>query len=314
MLALLTRLPRDRAELWLHELEAALDGEPILLGPPHRPLGAAERGAVDILLVANPEPGGWADWPGVRLIQSLWAGVDGLLADSTLPDLPIARLVDPALAAAMAETVATHVLALHRRLPLYRLQQSTRLWRQWPQPAARDRRVGILGLGEMGRAAARLLLQLGFAVAGWSRGGAALEGVATHAGPDGLAPLLQRSEILVNLLPLTEATRGILNARTFALLPEGASIVNLGRGPHLVVPDLLAALGSGHLDHAVLDVFDQEPLPLESPLWHHPKLTILPHVAAVTDPRAAAALVAANVRAFREGHPLTGLVSRAGGY
>lgn len=271
--------------------------------------------AVEVALVANPAPGALDAFPNLKFIQSLWAGVDGLLADPSRPrHVPLARLVDPALADAMAEAVATHVLALHRQVLLYRQQQVKRLWRQHDQPRATERRVGILGLGAMGRRAAQVLHGLGFQVAGWSRGGGAMEGVAVHAGDDGLEALLTDTQILVNLLPLTKETRGLLDRGLFAQLPAGASVINFGRGAHVVTGDLLALLDKGHLGHAVLDVFETEPLPADDPLWRHPKVTILPHVAAATDPRTAAACVAANVRAWRAGRPVAGLVDPARGY
>ncbi|WP_321574110.1 NAD(P)-dependent oxidoreductase, partial [Geminicoccus harenae] len=156
--------------------------------------------------------------------------------------------------------------------------------------------------------------RLGFAVLGWSRSGRSVAGVEAYAGSDGLAAMLPRAEILVNLLPLTPATRGILDRSRLALLPPGACLVNLGRGAHLVAADLLAALDEGRLDHAVLDVFDTEPLPADDPLWEHGSVTVLPHVAAVTDPRTAAPIAAANARHFLEGREPDGLVRRELGY
>ncbi len=310
----LSRLPEGEAESDRVLIEAAL-GEPVVLGPPHRDLSAAELAAVEIALVANPLPGILQRLPALRFIQSLWAGIDGLLSDETLPrHVPIARLVDQGLADAMAEAVAAHVLALHRQLPAYRRQQAAREWRVHEQPLARERRVGILGLGEMGRRSAEYLRALHFDVAGWSRRPADLPGVATFHGGAGFEAMLSGSQILVNLLPLTAQTRGILNAATFALLPRGACLINFGRGGHQVPADILAALDSGQLDHAVLDVFAVEPLPPDDPLWGHPQVTVTPHVAAATDPRSAALSVAANIRAFRAGQAPAGLVDTGQGY
>ncbi len=313
--ALLSRLPQRRILVWQELLSSALGNQPVLLGPPHAAPDAAQRAQVEVMFVADPPPGTFADWPGLRFVQCLWAGVDGLLADPSLPpDLPLARLKDPDFAAVMAESVATHVLSLHRQLHRYRAQAALRIWQPLPQPHSFERPVGILGMGEMGRHAAASLRQLGFPVLGWSRTGQPVSGVEVFSGMDGLAAMLPRTQILVNLLPLTATTRGILDRRHLDLLPPGASLINFGRGGHLVVADLLEALDSGRLDHAVLDVFDREPLPQDDPLWDHGSVTALPHVAAVTDPRTAAVVAARNVQRFLDGEEPDGLVSRDLGY
>lgn len=253
-------------------------------------------------VVANPPPGALAAAPGLRLIQSLWAGVDRLLADPTLPPgVPIARMVDPAMATAMAETALWATLSLHRGFFAYAQRQRAGVWRQHTQRRADEVAVLVLGQGEMGRTTAARLSAQGYRVAGWRRG---VE----------LAPLLATHEIVVNLLPLTPQTSGILNAGFFAALPPRAAVVNLGRGAHVVEADLLAALGSGHLRHAVLDVFSTEPLPAAHAFWAHPQITVLPHAAALTDARSASAVAAANLRALRDGGPLRHLVDRQRGY
>lgn len=253
-------------------------------------------------VVANPPPGALAGQPQLHLIQSLWAGVDRLLLDATLPPgVPIARMVDPAMAAAMAETALWATLSLHRGFFVYAQQQREARWQELAQRRADELNVLVLGQGEMGRAAAARLAQQGYVVSGWRRGVP-------------LAPLLAAHEIVINLLPLTTATNGLLDAAFFAALPRGAAIVNLGRGAHVVDADLLAALDSGQLRHAVLDVFHSEPLPPGDTLWRHPNITVLPHVAALTDPRSASAVAATNLRALRDGRPLAHLVDRARGY
>ena len=313
---LLSRLPGRRVRQWQEALSEALDGAPILLGPPHDTPEADVRDGVEVAFVADPPPGLFTLWPNLRLVQSLWAGVDTLLVDPTLPDgLPIARLSDPALARSLAEFVLTHVLSLHRQLHRYRAQADLRIWQPLEQPRADERTVGIMGMGHMGSEAARIVLKAGFAVRGWSRQSSAPpRGVELFTGEDRLATFLSGTDILVNLLPLTLLTRGILDRDRLALLPSGASIVNLGRGPHLVLDDLTAALEEGRLSHAVLDVFETEPLPPDHPLWEHPSVTILPHVAAVTDARTAAGVAAANVRRFLSDGRLDGRVSRDLGY
>ncbi|MBT9472091.1 MAG: glyoxylate/hydroxypyruvate reductase A [Pseudomonadota bacterium] len=293
-IAFLARLPANTTDQWLEALRAALPGERIVAGLAND---------ADIAVVANPAPGQLATMPGLRFIQSAWAGVDGLLGDPALPvHLPLARLIDPGLATQMAEAVAAHVLALHRQAPAYRDQQAQGVWNPLPQPPAAERQVGLLGFGEMARASAALLEKLGFRVCAWSR---------SHGDLD---DLLASSDIVVNLLPLTAQTRGVLGRDTFGRMKLGTSVINVGRGGHLVEADLLAALASGQISHAVLDVFETEPLPADHAFWPHPAITITPHVAAATDPVSASARIAANIARFRRGEPIEGLVSPQAGY
>ena len=295
---------------WEGALAAAFSDDELRVYP-----DLGDPAAIEIALVANPPLGVLGRLPNLRLIHSLWRGVDRLVGDPTLPrDVPLVRLVDPALARAMTETVLLHVLTLHRRIPEYREQQARALWRELEQPASAERRVGLLGLGDLGWSAARALAELGFAVAGWSRRPRDLPGAATYAGAAGLPVLLGRTDILVNLLPLTAETRGILNAATLAQLPAGASLINVARGGHIVEVDLLRALDSGHLAHAILDVFQDEPLPAAHPFWRHARVSVLPHVAAYSDARSGAAIVAANVASFRAGERVAHVVDREAGY
>jgi glyoxylate/hydroxypyruvate reductase A len=277
----------------------------------------ADPAAVQAAVVANPAPGSLRGWPNLRLIQSLWAGVDRLLGDASLPSgVPLARMVDPAMSAAMAETALWATLALHRGFFAYARHQRESLWKVHAQRRADEIGVTLLGLGEMGRAVAARLQPLGYALSAWTRraGREPPPGVRVEHGEAALVPLLSRSAIVINLLPLTDATRGLLDARFFAALPEHAALVNLGRGAHVVDADLLAALDSGHLRHAVLDVFRVEPLPAGHPFWRHPRVTVLPHAAALTDPRSAAAVAASNLRAARDGTTIAHLVDHARGY
>jgi glyoxylate/hydroxypyruvate reductase len=274
-----------------------------------------DKSAVDVALAANPRWGELAQFPNLRFVQSLWAGVDGLLGDPALPEnITLARLVDPGMAHSMAEGAIAAVLYLHRQFPAYLQQQATHTWRQLPQPVASHRRVGVLGFGKMGEPVARGLAALGFTVSAWGLSPRAQASVDYSWGAASLERLLAKADILVNLLPLTAATGGILNAELFARLPKSAALINLGRGGHLRDADLLAALESRHLSHAVLDVFHSEPLPADHPFWSHPHVTVLPHVAASTDPESAAPIAMQNVAAFRAGRPLTGIVSRSRGY
>jgi len=298
----------DEAAQWRACLEAALPGERWVR---HRD----EADDIDIAVVANPTPGSLDGLSGLRLIQSLWAGVDKLLRDPTVPaGVPLARMVDPAMNTAMAETALWAVLHLHRDHDLYGVQQRERQWHAHPQRRADEVHVAVLGLGEMGRTTALRLVANGYRVSGWSRRGAVVPGVAVAQGPEGLRRVLGEADIVINLLPLTPGTQGLFDATTLAGMRPGASLVNLARGGHVVETDLLAALDAGHLRHAVLDVFREEPLAPDHPFWAHPRVTVRPHVAAATDPRSAAQVVARNIRALREGRPLAHLVDRSAGY
>jgi glyoxylate/hydroxypyruvate reductase len=263
-----------------------------------------DRQAIDAAVVANPTPGALANLARLRLVQSLWAGVDRLLADASIPaELPIARMVDPAMSAAMAESALWAVLGLHRRFFDYADQQRDASWRQHEQRRAEEVSVLVLGAGHMGRAGAQRLAAQAYRVATWR---------ASDAAP--LEPQLALAEIVISLLPLTPTTRGLFDARFFASLPRGASFVNFARGAQVVDADLIAALDAGRLQRAVLDVFAVEPLPADHPFWHHPKVTVLPHVSALTDARSAALVVAANLRALARGEVVPHLVDRARGY
>ena len=309
-MALLFRSTVDSAARWraqlsrlTHELDVRVWPE---IGDPTE---------IDYALVWRPETGFLASLPSLKLILSLGAGVDHLLGDPQLPrHIPIVRLVDPHMTDAMSEYVVLQVLRLHRRDLDYRAQQEAGVWRELDQPNPVDRRVGILGLGELGQDAAKKLKALGFDVAGWSRSEKAVTGVRSYAGAAGLAPLLGRSDIIVCLLPLTAETEGILNSSTLALLPKGAALVNAARGAHLVEEDLLAALASGQISAAVLDVFREEPLPVDHPFWHHPRVVVTPHIAAFTNPATAAPIILDNIRRFKEGRPLLNRVDPARGY
>jgi len=301
---LLFRSSSDSAALWQTELKKRLPDLEMRVFPE-----IGDPAEIEAALVWKPKDGLLASLPNLRLIISLGAGVDHLFLDPTLPKhVPIARLVDPYMTEAMSEYVLTQVLRLHRRDLDYRAQQSERAWRELPQLNASERRVGVLGLGELGADAARKLAVLGFEVAGWSRRERRIPGIESFFGAGGLLALARRSDILVCLLPLTPATEGILNAALFAAMPKGAAIVNAARGAHLVEADLLAALESGQLSAAVLDVFREEPLPPEHPFWTHPRIVVTPHVAAATHAPTAAPGVADNLKRLAEGRPLRNLV------
>jgi len=254
-------------------------------------------------------------YPNLRLIVSMGAGVDHLFRPpGPPPGVPVARLVDARLTQGMTEWVLLNVLRFHRQDLEYRDQQARKLWRELPAPDTSARRVGILGLGELGTAAARALGALGFPVMGWSRRPKSLDGVATFHGPDGLMAMARRADMLVCLLPLTPETRGVINARLLGAMKPGGYLLNAGRGGHMVAADVLAALDSGQLAGAALDVFEPEPLPPDSPFWSHPRVILTPHVASITIPASAAPQVVENIHRAREGRPLIHLVDLAAGY
>ena len=315
-----SRVDADLRRTWLDELDAAFAA----LGPvgPDGPrievrdvdaLDDEDRARARVAIVSDPDPAALAALPTLEWIHSLWAGVETLL-DGVDERVGIVRLVDPGLSRAMAEATLAWTLYLHRDMPRYLAQQRKRVWDHHELVPTAERRVGVLGLGELGTASARALAAHGFDVAGWSRSPKSIDGIRSFAGDDGLGELLERSDVLVVLLPLTDATRGLLDAGALDRLPEGASVVNAARGPVVVEADLLVRLDAGRIDHAVLDVFDVEPLPPDHRLWDHPRVTVMPHVAAPTPRRAAARLAAGAVHRWCADGAMPETVDRARGY
>lgn len=254
----------------------------------------------------------FAPFTHTRAVLSLWAGVERIVG---LPGLtqPLCRMVDDGLAQGMTEWVTGHVLRHHLGMDAHIAGLNGR-WQQDVPPLARDRRVGILGLGALGQAAAQALVALQFDIWGWSRSAKSVPGLTCVAGPDGLDAILSRSEILITLLPATPATNNLLDAPRLAQLPRGAVLINPGRGTLIDDDALLAALDSGQIGHATLDVFRVEPLPAEHPYWAHPRVTVTPHVAADTRPDSAARVIAENIRRSEAGEALLHRVDRTRGY
>jgi glyoxylate/hydroxypyruvate reductase A len=253
-------------------------------------------------------------FPALQLLMSSGAGVDQFDFARLPPQLPVVRMVEPGIVRGMVEYVVHAVLDLHRDMPSYRRQQADRRWQPLPVRTADQRRVGVLGLGMLGRAVLEALEPFGFVRAGWSRSRHAIDSVACHAGPAELAGFLASTDILVCLLPLTGETHGFLDADRLGRLPRGASLVHVGRGAHLVTEALLRALDDGALAEAVLDVTDPEPLPHDHPLWSHPRVRLTPHVASVTQPETAACRAIDNLRRHARGEAPVGLVDRSLGY
>jgi glyoxylate/hydroxypyruvate reductase A len=283
------------------------------------PADQVDAGAVRYAAVWKPVPGTLKAFPNLAAIFNLGAGVDALMADASMPDVPIVRVADADLTGRMTEYVVMHVLLHHRQQRYIDACQRDRLWEPPAQRAAAAVRVGVMGLGVLGRDAAEVLRRIGFDVAGWSRSRKDIPGIATFAGEAELAAFLARTDILVCLLPLTPATRGILNRRLFSLLARdgalgGPVVINAGRGGLQVESELLAALDDGTLSAATLDVFATEPLPAESLFWSHPKVTVSPHNAADTDPDAISVYVAEQIARHERGEPLQNVVDRRLGY
>lgn len=301
----------DKTDLWREALLKELPDLDFRVWPD----ADGDPADIDFALMWKPKPGALKRYPNLSVIFSLGAGVDHLLDDADLPrGIPVVRLVDRSLTAGMTEYVAARVLYYHRDFHRYEAFQRQHRWNTLRQPDTSARRVGILGMGVLGADAAATLRALGFSVSGWSRSPKDIPGVACVHGEDTLIPFLGRTDILVCLLPLTPATRGILDARVFHALPRGAYVINPARGGHVVDADLIAALDEGHIAHATLDVFHTEPLPDDHPFWSHPGITVTPHAASLTVPGTAAGEVAENIRRFRCGEPLRNVVDMDRGY
>ncbi|MBZ9938525.1 glyoxylate/hydroxypyruvate reductase A [Mesorhizobium sp. BR1-1-16] len=289
-------------------------GRPVMVWPK-----VTDPAAIHYVLAWAPPPEAFLGLPNLKAIFSLGAGVDHILGKAALPNVPVVRIVDPDLTMRMTEWVVLQVLLHHRRQLAYLRQQAAHRWEEIGQPVARDVRVGLMGLGELGQASARVLRSLGFDVAGWSRTPRTVPGVTCFSGTDGLEPFLARTDILVVLLPATPETRGILNRALFAKLPRdgalgGAVLINAGRGALQVEADIVEALETGALIGASLDVFEKEPLPSESPLWSRPDVVITPHVAATSDAAVLADGIRRAILDFEAGKPLSNLIDPKRGY
>ncbi len=271
-------------------------------------------------LVWKPKHGLLASFPKLQIMFSMGAGVDHVLSDPDLPDVPLVRFVDPNLTMRMTEYVCLNVLLHHRRTLDYLELQREKAWKDWAQqPGANEVRVGVMGLGVLGLDAVEKLKMLGYQVAGWSRSQKDIDGIACFAGADGLKPFLARTDILVCLLPHTPETDGFLNAELIGSLAQdgpltGPVLINAGRGRVQVEADILAALDSGTLWAASLDVFETEPLPVSSPLWSHPRVVVTPHNASISDDRAVCRYVIDQIALHQAGKPLENVVDLKRGY
>ena len=252
--------------------------------------------------------------PNLEVVFSVGAGVGQLDLSQIPAHLPVVRMIEPGIVDGMVEYVTQAVLTIHRNLFDYELQQQARVWQPMPLRAAASRRIGVLGLGMLGTTVLERLRLFGFACAGWSRSKHQIEGIDCYAGEAGLGAFLARTDVLICLLPLTDATRDLLCRQVFDALPRGASLVHVGRGPQLVSSDLLDALESGQMHSAVLDVTDPEPLHADHPLWAQPRVRITPHIASATRPESAGDAMLENLRRHRAGQRMNGQVDRMRGY
>jgi len=268
------------------------------------------------VLVWQPQPGRIASFPNLRVIFSSGAGVDHILADPNLPPhLPIVRNASAETLQTVAEYVCLGVLALQRDLKRALNAQRDHRWDEFQGTrTAAQTRVGVMGLGNIGRLALRMLHALGYTVAGWSLSAKSLPNATCYAGLESLEDFLRNSDILVGLLPETPLTRGLLSASRLAMLPKNAGIVSAGRGSLIVMPDLIDALDSGHLSSAVLDVFENEPLPPSDPVWDHSRIIVTGHIAGFASRSARATYVADAIKAWRRGEPLPNIYQPARGY
>jgi glyoxylate/hydroxypyruvate reductase A len=311
MAVIALHLPPTLPQAWLDTLIEGLKDHSLRKWPDQ----IAAPDEVEYVITLRPEPGSLNKYARLKAIFSTAAGVDHLLVDESFPrNVPLCRLTHPELASRMSEYVLLHVLRIHRQCSAYRDQQAGKVWKPLAQKGAQESTVGIMGLGVLGLDAARKLRSIGFKVCGWSRTPRAEEGIVCFHGAAQLEDFLKQAEYLVCFLPLTAETRGILNKRSLGLLPRGAAVINVGRGKCISEQDLLEALATGSVGEAVLDVFDREPLPAESPLWTHPKVTITPHVSTTTHPKMLVETIRENIARIESGRAPLNVVDPTRGY
>jgi glyoxylate/hydroxypyruvate reductase len=302
----------DERQSWREALPKALDG--IADVKPFEDLTEDQRSEARVAIVANPNPANVAALPNLVWVQSLWAGVERLMGELPANGPKIVRLTDPQMAETMSEAVLAWTLYLHRGMPRYIAQQRQKVWQDHALERPQERTVGVLGLGKLGAAAAMRMKANGFNVLGWSRTEKSIEGIACRHGRSGLLEVLGQSDFIVLLMPLTDETRGLLGQDELSACKKGASIINFARGPIIDTAALINKLDNGPLGHAVLDVFDEEPLPPSSPLWDHDKVTVLPHISAPTIISTASRIVADNIGRYYEDGTVPPAVDRDRGY
>ena len=314
----LHNIDEQEAQLWLQNLKQALATDAIYLA---NQLDRETAAKVEVAIVANPDPTELVGFPNLVWVQSLWAGVESIVESFKHVNqqragnpIELVRLIDPQLATTMAEAVLAWTLYLHRQMPEYAQQQRDKQWRQLQCPSADKVRVSVLGTGKLGQAAIQALLRQGYQVNSWSRSPKAIQGVQGFVGLGQLPEMLAQTDILVCLLPLTNETQGLLCKETFQALPKGSKVINFARGPVVNREDLLSVLDQQQLAHAVLDVFETEPLPISDRLWEHPQVTVLPHISAMTNIETATQVVAQNITHYHQTGELPVTVNLAQGY
>jgi glyoxylate/hydroxypyruvate reductase A len=300
----------QRVAAWRSVLADAFPDEDV-----HDGLEFGDGAPIDIVVMGPPVDALFARLPNLKLVISQRAGIDDLIADPDLaPDAALCRAQDPAGDRMLDDYALLLTLFHHRNMPDLLAANATAEWLRPDVLLAKDRRVGIMGLGVLGLSVARRLRDADFAVAGWARTPRTEPGMDCFHGPDQLAAFLARTDILVNMLAVTPETTNIINAENLAKLPAGAAIINLARGEHVVDDDLIAAIESGHIDSATLEAFRVEPLASDHPFWKHPRITVMPHTARRPHPEALTAGIIENIRRFRSGEPLLLAADRVRGY
>lgn len=312
IVAFCSQVSKSEQQHWLKELNHLLCDVVEII--PFDQLSEVQKNQIKVAVVANPDPLQLNQLVNLEWLQSLWSGVEKLVEQLSNKHVKIVRMIDPKLSSNMAEAVLTFTLYLHRNVPTYINQKNNKQWLAHKLIDAKQRQVGILGLGELGQASANKLIENGFNLNGWSRSSKKIKDIECYHGESGFYEILQKSDILICLLPLTNQTKNLLNKVTLKLLPKGASLINFSRGPIVNEQDLLESLNSNHLTHAVLDVFNVEPLPENHPYWINPKVTVLPHISAPTDVKSASIIVAKNIKKYLNSGQIPNSINLERGY
>jgi glyoxylate/hydroxypyruvate reductase A len=307
----ISSLPKADIDQWLKVLKKKLPKERIVK---FSNLKKLDYNKVDVAIVANPNPTEVKKLVNLKWIQSVWVGVEKLVESFKGEKVKIVRLIDPEMNRTMSEGVLSWVLYLHRDMHFYRVQQNKRVWKETDYIKPSNKVISFIGLGELGSASAVKLIENGFNVCGWSRGKKKISKVKSFTGELGLKKMLNQTDILVCLIPLTQKTKYLLNYKTLSYLKRGASIINFARGRIINAKDLVKHLNSGKIKHAVLDVFEKEPLPSSSDLWKHKNITVLPHISAHTDMDTASSIVCKNIKTYRLNNRIPKSVDMLRGY
>ena len=292
----ISNLSKSEVDQWVKVLKKKLKGTEIIK---FSSLKKSDYKKVEVAIVANRNPKEIKKLTNLKWIQSIWVGVENLVESFKGESMKIVRLIDPEMSRTMAEAVLSWVLYLHRDMYFYRVQQNKSVWKALSYVKPSKKVVSFIGLGQLGSASANKLLENGFKVCGWSRSKKSIKNIKSFTGYLGLKKMLGQTDILVCLIPLTQNTKYILNNKTLSYLKKGACVINFARGAIINTKDLLKHLNSGRIHHVVLDVFEKEPLPKQSILWKHKKVTILPHISANTDLETASDIVAKNIKIYQ---------------